>query len=132
MSCESLIISEGEGARSIEHGEEVAHRVLRFDGVPEWSVDLDGVEVPATLSTSVEVAGLDQVRDDGLSRSLGDAYGGGDVASPDARVPIDADEDVGMVAQEGPLASPASLRRSVVSHPRSPDQYTKRASQATA
>jgi len=50
----------------------------------------------------VDVALLDEVGHDPLRGPLGDAHAVGDVADPDARVAVDAQERLRVVREEGP------------------------------
>ena len=115
--------------RTVEHRQQVSHRVVRLDGVTEWGIDHDRVRVASALSLTSDAPRLDQIRHDRLGCTLGDANGGGDIASPDRWITVDAHEHVGMVAQKRPL-TPAGLGvRVVVRHVCSHHQYTNPTSQ---
>jgi len=58
--------------------------------------------VPAALADPHQVARLLQIGDDALDGSLGDADPLGDLAHPDLGLARQAQEDVGVVGEEGP------------------------------
>ena len=70
----------------------VAHGVRAVDGVVIASSDADCLDVP----------GLDQVGEDALGCPFGDADAFGDVAESDVVCLGEADEDLGVVGEEGP------------------------------
>ncbi|MEH3055355.1 MAG: hypothetical protein PGN13_15355 [Patulibacter minatonensis] len=61
------------------------------------------------LTLAIEVVGLDEVGHDPLRRALGDPDALGDVAHADVGIAGDADDDVRVVGQEGPLRHAFSL-----------------------
>ena len=70
----------------------VTHGVFAVDGVVVASSDADCLDVP----------GFDQVGDDALGCAFGDADALGDVAEPDVVCLGEAEEDLGVVGEEGP------------------------------
>lgn len=70
----------------------VSHGVFAVDGVAVASSDTDGLYV----------AGFDEVGEDALGCALGDADVFGDVAEPDVGCVGEAQEDLGVVGEEGP------------------------------
>lgn len=70
----------------------VSHRVLL----------VDGVAVAAPDALGLHVAGFDELGEDALGRAFGDADALGHVTEPDLGVLGDAQEDLGVVGEEGP------------------------------
>ena len=64
---------------------------------------LDAVAIATTVLVLDDVAGFGQVGDDAKRGALGDAERRGDLAEAHAGVVGDADEDSGVVGEEGPL-----------------------------
>ena len=63
---------------------------------------IDDVVVPPADTPPFDVAGLNEVHDDALSRPLSDPDVLGEVPQPDVRVVCDAQEHLRMVRQERP------------------------------
>ncbi len=84
-----------------------------LERVAERLVPVERVGVAATLPTAGEVAALDQLADDPLGRSFGDADLAGQVPHPHVGVAVQQDENVRVVGQEGPLLGHELNRRSI-------------------
>jgi len=125
MTSSSFLYCAEDPRGFIEHGQEVPHRVVGLNGVPERHVDDHRVDVASTVTPTGEVPGVHQVAHDGLGRTLGDAHRSGDVTRANGWVSIDADEHVRVVAQEGPVAPPALRSPFDVTHVRSRSKYRK-------
>jgi hypothetical protein len=63
---------------------------------------VDGVAVAAPDALGLHVAGFDELGEDALGRAFGDADTLGHVAQPDLGVLGDAQENLGVVREEGP------------------------------
>ena len=70
--------------------------------MPQGKLSLDLVAVPPALSLAQHVAVFDELGQDPVGGTLGDAYRSGNVAQADARVMSNADQDVGVVCQKVP------------------------------
>src|SRR5260370_5023029 len=68
----------------------------------QWEVRLDAVAVAAAVLLLDHVAGLDQVGDDAEGAALGYLQAGRDVAQAHPGVMSDAQQNPGMIGQEGP------------------------------
>src|ERR1700684_1725548 len=95
----------GRSRRRVVAGEERAnlpHGPLPGCGLwrPEGRLDL--VAVAAAVLLLDDVPGLGQVSDNAVGAALGDVEPGRDIAEADARVLCDAQQDSGVVGQEGP------------------------------
>ena len=89
---ESVLGAVSQGADFVADLGGVAHGLLVVDGVVVASPDADCVDVP----------GFDQVGEDALGCAFGDADAFGDVAESDVVCLGEADEDLGVVGEEGP------------------------------
>jgi hypothetical protein len=69
----------------------------------ERTVGVDPVVISTTIPSAGQVAVLTEIRDDTLYGSFRDSDAGRDIPGPDEGVLMDADEDMGMVGQEGPI-----------------------------
>ena len=88
--------------------EEPADVVAVLGGVPEHRCfSVDDVAVPAAVSLALDVPGLDEVSQDALGRSEGDANGVGDVAQANIGVAGDAEQHLRVVGDE--LPAPISV-----------------------
>jgi hypothetical protein len=85
-----------------EESQEFADLVALLSGVAHGGVGVDAVAVAAADSFALDVAGLDQVGDDALCRSLGDSDPVGDVTESRVRVALDAKKNLGVVREEPP------------------------------
>ncbi len=105
---------EGEmgSGRGVDEAEEFADGVGLFDGVAQRPLGVDFVHVPPAHALPGDVAGLYQVAHDALGGSLGDAHPLGDFAQAYARVTRDAEQDVAVVGEEGPIGG-SHVARSV-------------------
>ena len=70
--------------------------------MPQGKLRLDLVAVPPTLSLAQDVALFDELGQDPVGSTLGDAYRSGDVAQADARVMGHTHQDVGVTCQKVP------------------------------
>jgi hypothetical protein len=82
--------------------EQLANLPLLDEGMPQGKLGLDLVAVPPALSLAQHVALFDQLGEDPVGGTLGDAHRSGDVAQADARVMGHTYEDVGVVRQKVP------------------------------
>ena len=88
--------------------------------MPQGKLRLDLVAVPPALSLAQHVALFDQLGQDPVGGTLGDAHRSGNVAQADARVMSHTYKDVGVVCQKVPAGelmfeNPASTFRKIVS-----------------
>ena len=97
MILSSFLFRTEDSRGFVEHGQEVAHGMVRLDGMA------------AAITATSQVPRVDEVTHDALRRPLGNPDRFGDVTRPDRRVAINADEDMSVVTQEGPV-TPAALR----------------------
>jgi hypothetical protein len=88
--------------RQPEESQEFADLVALLSGVAHGCVDVDVVAVSAAHSFTLDVAGLDQVGNDALGRSLGDSHPVGDVTESRVRVALDAKKNLSVVREEPP------------------------------
>ena len=75
---------------------------MGLDGVAEGLLGVECVVVSAAGFGGCEDAGGGEFGDDFLDGTFGDADAGGDVAEAGVRVEGEADQDVGVVGEEGP------------------------------
>ena len=75
---------------------------------------MDSVAISSAIPHAGQVAGLAEIGDDPLDGPFRDSDAGRNVPCSDRGVLVDADEDVGMVGQEGPVSAqlPSSFLRS--------------------
>ena len=109
MILSSFLFRTEDSRGFVEHGQEVAHGMVRLDGMAERHIDDHRVDVAAAITATSQVPRVDEVTHDALRRPLGNPDRFGDVTRPDRRVAINADEDMSVVTQEGPV-TPAALR----------------------
>ena len=76
-------------------------------------VVLDLVPVPTPVALLDHLAGLREVGDHGERGPLGDAEGRRDVAEANPGIARDAQQDPGVIGEEGPLGHPRTLVRKV-------------------
>lgn len=89
-------------ARGCEDGEQLADPLVTGERVREWQVGVDEVAVASTGAVARYVAGVGQLGDDAVGGSFGDADALADVAQSHTRLFGDADEDLGVISEEGP------------------------------
>jgi hypothetical protein len=82
--------------------EQLADLPLLDEGMPQGKLRLDLVAVPPALSLAQHVALFDQLGQNPVGGTLGDAYRSGNVAQSDARVMSHTYKDVGVVGQKVP------------------------------
>ena len=76
--------------------------VTDLGGVAHGVFVVDGVVVASSDADFLDVSGFDQVGEDALGCTLGDADAFGDVAESDVVCLGEAEEDLGVVGEEGP------------------------------
>jgi len=86
-----------------EHAQDLTDRSLARDRIPQGQVPLHLVSIPPTVLALHYVAGVGQIGDDPVRRSLGDVQFRRDVAQSDVGVMGDAQQHSTMVRQEPPL-----------------------------
>jgi hypothetical protein len=91
-------------AIAIEDVEQGPDRKITEHGVAEMGVQVDRVAVATPDFGALDVFVGDQVGEDPLRGSFGDADLLGDVACPDLRVARDAEQHVRVVGEESPGA----------------------------
>ena len=96
----SVSYSAGVGAG--KKGQDFADGALVPGGFWQRQVRLDLVAVAAAVFLFEHVAGLGQVGDDAVGAAFGDVQADRDVAQAHPRVVCDAEQDPGVVGQEGP------------------------------
>lgn len=77
-------------------------RAVRLQRMPQRTVQLHLVAVPPALALLFDHTGCLQFRQDALHRALGDSHLRGKVADAEGGIVHEADDDVGVVGQEGP------------------------------
>jgi hypothetical protein len=82
--------------------EQLANLPLLDEGMPQGKLRLDLVAVPPALSLAQDVALFDQLGQNPVGSTLGDANSSGNVAQADARVMSHTYKDVGVVGQKVP------------------------------
>src|ERR1700728_468682 len=98
-------VCPGRSRQRIVAGQEsqnLANGALPACGLWQREVRLDLVAVTAAVLLLDDVPGLGQVSDNAVGAALGDVEPGRDIAEADARVLCDAQQDSGVVGQEGP------------------------------
>lgn len=90
-------------ATECEHFHDLSDFMVSHQRVPQPHVGVNLVEVPASDLGCADVALIDEIGDDAMSRSFRDTGTLGDVAQPRLGVGRDAEKHVGMVRQERPL-----------------------------
>jgi hypothetical protein len=65
---------------------------------------VDIVAIASAFTNAGQIAGLLQIADDPLDRAAGDPDAFGQIAEPNARLSGDANQDMGMVAEESPTS----------------------------
>ena len=88
-----------------EETEELADRVSSLVRVPEVLPGVDRIVVAASAPLSTDVAGLFEIGDDHLHRTLGDPNRRRDIAQPHVNVTGDDEKHPPVVRQKGPLLS---------------------------
>ena len=91
--------------------EQLAHATVLLDGVTERKVAVDFIGGPPALALAREVARILELREDALHGPLGDAHRRGEIADARRRVLCDAEQDVGVVGEEGPRGRHGRGRR---------------------
>jgi hypothetical protein len=76
--------------------------VTELRRMPHFGRAVHHVMVPTADTSSLEEAGLDQLRDDPLDGTFGDADVSRDIPQTNARVARDAEQDLRVVRDEGP------------------------------
>ena len=86
---------------------------MLLDRVPQPSVRIKRVAVPAPYFGARDVSAFDQVCHDSLRRSLRDSHLLCDIPQPDLRVGGDREQNVTMICQERPAFHKSSVARDV-------------------
>ena len=90
--------------------EEDADGAVGLDRMAEGAIEVERVRVSATVATAIEDAFALEVAHDHLDGALGDADVGGHVAEAWRLLRREAEQDVGVVAQERPPGGCAGRR----------------------
>lgn len=85
-----------------QQAEELSDRVMRFERMAEPKLRLDAIGVAASLLFDDEIAGFNELPDDLLNHPLCDPDHQGDFSQANLGVTVDAQQDVGVVGEEGP------------------------------
>lgn len=85
------------------YGEEVPNRAVPFKRMPKRLPAIEYVPVPAADAGATEIARVDELADDALDGALGDANLVRDFTQPGIRIAGEADQDVSVVGEEGPV-----------------------------
>ena len=107
-SSEALAVTTVPGRESqsdrvgAECCQQDADFVADLGGVAHGVLAVDGVVIASSDAGCLDVSGFDQVGEDALGCAFGDADAFGDVAEPDVVCLGEADEDLGVVGEEGP------------------------------
>ena len=78
---------------------------MGFDRMSKGAVGVDSVVVPSSVPRTGQISGFTEFGDDPLNGPFRDSYAGGDVPGPNRRVLVNADEDMGVVGEKGPIAA---------------------------
>jgi hypothetical protein len=92
-----------------EHGQQLAYRVLAFEGMPQGMIQIDPVAVASPHARSYKDLAVHQVLDYFLGRPLGNADAVGDFPHHHIRISGQTQKNMGMVVQKGPLPAAALL-----------------------
>ena len=85
--------------------EQLTHALIAIAGdrVVNREVGPDRVLIAAAIALTRHIAGVAQLDDDSMHRTLGDSDTVGDLSQPDSGVIGYADQNLRVVGQEGPL-----------------------------
>jgi hypothetical protein len=92
-----------------QQGQDFADRALMPVRFRQRQVRLDVVAIAAAVLLLDDIAGLDQVRDDAERAALGDVQAGRDVTQAHPGVVSHAQQDPGVIGQEGPARHSGKL-----------------------
>ena len=92
-----------EVAVTIHHVQQASNTSVRFQRVAKWNVGVNDVGIAPSLAAACEDARLLKLRDDALDRTLRQPDQVGDVLEARAGVSVEANENMGVVAEEGPM-----------------------------
>jgi hypothetical protein len=117
MSASRLILTYSAGARTTlllaaaleddglaEEVEKLADLVIELRSVAHRDAALDRVVVAPSDASTRDVTGVHEVGDDSLRSPLGDSHRPGDVPQAGIRIPLNAQEHLGVARQEVPAA----------------------------
>jgi hypothetical protein len=76
---------------------------MRYDGVAQGAVRVELVAVATSFANVREIAGRFKVGNDTLNGALGDSDPKGHLALPNLPLSRNAEQDVRVIAQEGPI-----------------------------
>ncbi len=100
--------------------------MLRFDRMAEVGSRGNRIDIAATFTLAGQVALSNQIGDDSLRCSLGNVNRLGNVTRSNGRVPMNADQNVGMIREKRPFGLVRRIdgrlfHRSLTEHPM--DEY---------